>query len=149
MFTLQTHSLECLPPLVLNSRKDSGSSRNNHKLPPRIESSRVLVTIYGPQMAISWKHLLTLVRLPPKSRGHLPWDTRPQAVVSAPSHPHCSLNLRSKNKHGVFQCSLKVLKKFPFEGLKTSPPTQTGCGFFFCCWEGEEMTQQWLLFFTK
>lgn len=66
------NSLQCLSPLVLNSRKDSGSSRHNHKLPPRIEPSRVLVTIDGPQMAISRKHLLTLVRLPPKSRGHLP-----------------------------------------------------------------------------
>ena len=40
MFTLQTHSLEYLSSLVLNSREDSGSSRNNHKLPPRIESEQ-------------------------------------------------------------------------------------------------------------
>ena len=122
MFTLQTHSLEYLSPLVLNSREASGSSRNNHKLPPRIEPSRVLVTIYGPQMAISRKHFLTLVRLPPKSRGHLPWDSRPQAAVSEPPHLHCSLKPRSKNKHGVSQRSLKVLKKIPSWGLETTPP---------------------------
>ena len=79
-------------------------------------------------MAISWKHLLTWVRLPPKSRRHLPWDTRPQAVVSEPSHPTAHWTSAPKTNTACFNAPWKFWKNSPLGAWK---PPQHKLGVIF------------------